>query len=178
MAYKYYDNKHTDQQKAIIDQREKNNKLLESSKPQYKTVNNTRNDYEEKKRKERGEHKELIIKKLTDYNEQANDLMKLISEFLESNDKELRERIKFDFKSLKDKMNVEYKNFNRAKYRSNIVEKSFYRPAIQESWAKISSYKYTSIPCQEMNDAIYDVADYTNYYLSQLKECDVMSLSY
>ena len=160
---------------AIINDRDERDKLLkESSKDTTQIINSNKKENEAKEKlKQEAEkaQKNMVIGQLEFLDKGANELMVKIANYLISGNIELREEIKLGLKSIKEKLEIESKKYNKAKYYCrNQFERNFYKPAIRDCWGSISSFQFSRKPCQDMYNKVHDIADYAQHYLSQLKD--------
>lgn len=177
MAYNYGTAHLTGQQQAIIREQERKSKLLEENKDNYTLPNNNeKKAYVEKKIKELEICRSDYLKSLEKYYTQFNSVIISIEEFLKSNDSSLRVNFKEDFRKLKDNMKVEKENVNTKNWHGGKLGYDFYKPAINDSYSKISIYSYTRMPTKEILEKINESAMIIKSYLEKLESIDIKEL--
>jgi len=176
MAYNYGIAHLTGQQRAIIEKGKRSSKLLGENKDNYTVPNNDKKAYVEKRMKALDICRSDYIKSLEKYYTQLNSVVILIEEFLKSNDSSLRKKIKEDFRKLKDNMKVEKENVNSKKWYGGRLGYDYYKPAINDSYSKISIYSYTRVPTKEILEKVNESSIILKSYLEKLESIDVKEL--
>ncbi|MBU3135040.1 hypothetical protein KPL39_02035 [Clostridium gasigenes] len=177
MAYNYGTAHLTGQQQAIIREQERKSKLLEENKDYYTVSNNNeKKACAEKKIKELEICRSEYLKYLEKYYTQFNSVSILMGEFLTNDDNSLRENIKEDFRKLKDNIKIEKEKVNSNNWHGGRLGYDLYKPAINDSYSKISIYSYTRMPTKEILEKINESAMIIKSYLEKLESIDIKEL--